>query len=251
MRAVRRFWFIPVLGLILIAATASFIALRPANPMPEALDALKSDVAVTVTDIDGLIVMQPTDQTPTLGVIFYPGGLVDPRAYGAVLRPLAADGNTVVIVPMPLNLAVMDANAADRVIAALPEVEVWVIGGHSLGAAMSARYVYENPERVRGLFLWGGYPDGSNDLSNNDVPVISINGTLDGLATVEQINATRRLLPASAEVVFIEGGNHANFGSYGEQARDRQATISRDDQQAQIAAAMGTFLESLRQNAPF
>ena len=40
----------------------------------------------------------------------------------------------------------------------------------------------------------------------------------------------------------IEGGNHAYFGNYGEQAGDGQATISRDDQQEQTAEAIASML---------
>jgi hypothetical protein len=47
------------------------------------------------------------------------------------------------------------------------------------------------------------------------------------------------------QYVIIEGGNHAQFGDYGPQPGDNQATISRADQQAQTVEAVVKFLEFL------
>ena len=68
-------------------------------------------------------------------------------------------------------------------IAAHPEITNWAIGGHSLGGAMAANYVYSHPDAVQGLVLWAAYPAGNNSLADRQMPVVSIYGTLDGLAT--------------------------------------------------------------------
>ena len=98
--------------------------------MPEALAALQSDSQVKVTT-DPWLVFQPTQSTPTTGLIIYPGGRVDPRAYAPQARAIAEKGYLVVIVPMPLNLAVFGSGRASSVIQAYPDIEKWVIGGHS------------------------------------------------------------------------------------------------------------------------
>jgi dienelactone hydrolase len=213
--------------------------------MPAALDALQPDAQVSVTD-DPWLVFTPTDVQPTTGLIFYPGGRVDYRAYAPAARQIAAEGYLVVIVPMPLNLAVLDAAAAAEVIAAYPDVEHWVLAGHSLGGAMAANFASQNPNQVDGLALWAAYPAESDDLSASNLPVTSIYGTLDGLSTGEKIDASRSLLPADTTWVPISGGNHAQFGWYGDQSGDNPAEISRQDQQAQIVAAMLAFLESIQ-----
>ena len=46
--------------------------------------------------------------------------------------------------------------------------------------------------------------------------------------------------------VPIEGGDHAQFGWYGPQSGDNPATISREEQQAQIVQATVDFLGSLK-----
>jgi pimeloyl-ACP methyl ester carboxylesterase len=170
---------------------------------------------------------------------------VDPRSYAPAARTIAQEGYLVVIVPMPLNLAVFASDAAAEVIMAYPEVSHWAIGGHSLGGAMAARFAYSHPDDVQGLVLWAAYPDGSNDLSGRRLPVSSIYGTLDGLATPEKIAASHALLPMTAEWVAIEGGNHAQFGWYGPQSGDNPATISREGQQRQVVAATLELLASL------
>jgi dienelactone hydrolase len=233
-----------ILGVLLVAAVAGFViwGSTPAQPMPAALDALQPDAQVSVTD-DPWLVFTPTDVQPTTGLIFYPGGRVDYRAYAPAARQIATEGYLVVIVPMPLNLAVLDAGAAAEVMAAYPDIEQWVLAGHSLGGAMAANFASQNPNQVDGLALWAAYPAESDDLSATNLPVISIYGTLDGLSTGEKIDASRSLLPTDTAWVPISGGNHAQFGWYGDQSGDNPAEISRQDQQTQIVAAMLAFLE--------
>lgn len=235
-----------VLGLLVVLSAAFVIwGSTPARPMPEALRALQSDDQVTVSD-SSWIVFYPVNTTPETGFIFYPGGRVDARAYAPAARQIAAQGYLVVIVPMPLNLAVLNPGAADDVIAAYPQMQRWAVGGHSLGGAMAANFAKNNPETVQGLVLWAAYPASSDDLSASSLSVLSIYGTLDGLATGEKINASRPLLPEDTIWIPIEGGNHAQFGWYGEQSGDNAAAISRQVQQEQIVQATVAFLNSLR-----
>ena len=84
---------------------------------------------------------------------------------------------------MPLSLAVFDPNAAQEVIAAHPEIQRWVIGGHLLGGTMAAQFAHAHPGSVTGLVLWASYPPSSADLSRSGLRVLSIYATQDGLAT--------------------------------------------------------------------
>jgi len=235
------------LGLILAIAVAGFLlwANNSLPPMPEALSAMQSDSQVQVTE-DGWIVFQPVGVQPDTGVILYPGGRVDPRAYAPAARAIAEQGYQVVIVPMPLNLAVLAPDRAEGVIAAYPDIEHWVIGGHSLGGAMAARFADQHPDEIQGLFLWAAYPPDSNDLSDLVLPVVSIIGSQDGLGTGEGVNSTWHLLPQDTQLVVIEGGNHAQFGWYGAQPGDAEAAISRTDQQAQTLKATLGILDRVK-----
>jgi pimeloyl-ACP methyl ester carboxylesterase len=245
----KRWWLLPLAFLaLLILALLGFVlwGSTPAPPMPEALSALESDAQVRV-DTEPWLAFQPITGTPKTGLILYPGGRVDPRAYAPTARALAAEGYLVVIVPMPLNFAILAPGRAAEVQAAFPQIAQWAIGGHSLGGAMAANYAFRQPAAMQGLALWAAYPASSDDLSSRQLAVTSIYGTQDGIATWDEIAASEPLLPPSTRWVEIEGGNHAQFGWYGPQNGDNPATISREAQQAQIVRATLDLLSQLDQ----
>jgi hypothetical protein len=227
---------IAVLGFVLWANSTL-------GPEDEALAALQSDEHVTVS-LDRFIVFRPTNKTPTTGFVFYPGGRIDYRSYAAPLRKIAAEGYLVVLMPVRLNLAIFETNAADRAIAAFPEVKHWIVGGHSLGGVAAATYAARN-ENVDGVVFWAAYP-GDETLKHTDLKVISIYGTLD-MSGVERFKASRHNLPDDAEFVAIEGGNHSQFGHYGLQPGDHPATITPFEQQRQAVRATVQFMKEITQ----
>jgi len=248
MHWLKKRWWVVVVGIVLVAAIG-FIAwgMIIPEPMPEAVTAMQSDSQVIVSS-DPWITFQPADQTATTGLIIYPGGRVDPRAYAPLAHAIASQGYLVVIVPMPLNLAVFGSSRASSVIETYPDIQHWIIGGHSLGGSMAALYADKHRDQINGLSLWASYPASSNDLSGSDINVSSIYGTLDGLATKDKIDVSRELLPPDTTWVPIEGGNHAQFGWYGDQSGDYPATISRQDQQEQTLQAVLDLLQSVETN---
>ena len=231
--------------IVLAAAVASvfWLAIPPLS-MPEALLALQSDNQVTVTE-GRWTVFRPTQGTVREGLVLYPGARVDSHAYAPLARAVAEKGFLVVIARMPLNLAVLDADAATPILQAFPEITTWAIGGHSLGGAIAANYIIRHPDQIQGLVLWAAYPSDSDDLSAVGVQVLLISASQDGLTTGALLEDARKLLPANTRWVEIEGGNHAQFGWYGAQPGDHAAAISREDQQAQIVLATVDFLQSL------
>ncbi len=238
-----------VLGIVLIIAALAagfvFWASRSNPLMPAVESALQSDSIVAVEEAGDWLVFRPRSSAPQTGLVFYPGGKVNYRAYAPYAREIAEQGSLVVIVKMPLNLAVLNPAAADAVISAYPEVQEWAVGGHSLGGAMAANYAADHLDQVRGLLLLAAYPAGSDDLSNTSLSVVSIYGDQDGVASLETIDASRALLPESTRFVVIEGGNHAQFGDYGDQSGDNPAGISRDEQQRLAVQVSVELLQSL------
>jgi dienelactone hydrolase len=245
MRTRKRWWWW-LLPLMIVMALGGFVAWTStsAGPMPEALAALQSDAQVQV-ETEPWLVFRPTNQQPAAGLVLYPGARVDPRAYAPAARALAGEGYLVVIVPMPLNLAFFAPDRAAEVMATFPKINLWTVGGHSLGGAMAARFTFRNPDAVAGLVLWAAYPASTDDLSEYSLDVTSIYGTRDGLASADEIAASRLLLPPDTIWVALEGGNHAQFGWYGPQAGDGSATISQKSQQEQIVAATLALLSRL------
>jgi len=231
------------LAIAIVLMTLGFVvwAETPLGPSPEALAAVKSDSQVTVMT-DGFITFQPANLQPKIGFIFYPGGRVDYRAYAAPLHEIAAKGFLVVLVPVRLNMAFFDIDAAEPVFAAYPEIRVWVVGGHSLGGVAAALFAKGHSE-IDGLILWASYP-ADDSLKTSDIKVLSIYGTND-MAGMEKFEETSKLLPQDTQYVIIDGGNHGQFGDYGPQPGDKIATISRAEQQQKIVEATVNFLREL------
>ena len=153
------------------------------------------------------------------------------------MKQISDQGIMTVIPPMPLDLAIFGVNKAADVMAAYPDIKHWIIGGHSLGGSMAAEYVKGHPSAVEGIAFMAAYPADSTNLSSLPIKVVTIHGSNDGLATNDKIQNSLKNLPADAQAVLIEGGNHAQYGNYGPQAGDGVATISRAEQQQQTVTA--------------
>ncbi len=191
------------------------------------------------------LVFSPPGGISEVGLILYPGGRVRPEAYAPLAAELADQGFLTVVPRMTLNLAVFEIKAADPVIRAYPEVDSWVIGGHSLGGAMAAEYTAEHAEQVAGLILLASYPAESTDLSSLTVDVLSVYGDRDGLAAPAEVLSSKDRLPETTIFEEIEGGNHAGFAWYGPQRGDLPAEIRKQDQQAEIQNIMVNFLSRI------
>ena len=248
----RRGWIRRLLAaaaVLLLAAGLGLVvwASFPHQATPAAEAALVSDQEVRVEENQPWLTFYPVGESPAAGLVFYPGGRVVPEAYAPLARRIAAQGYLVVIPEMPLHLAVFRPGAAEDVLAAYPTVDVWAVGGHSLGGAMAARFAGANPGRVAGLVLWAAYPPESSDLSGSGLEAVSIYGTRDGLASPGEVLASRDRMPLETAFVAVEGGNHAGFGAYGPQRGDNPADISREEQAAQVTAATVELLVRIRE----
>ena len=175
---------------------------------------------------NGTIVFEPKNATQ--GFIFYPGGKVEHKAYEPLMASLARSGILCVLVKMPFNLAVFDINAADGIQEQYPNIENWYIGGHSLGGSMAASYLEDCAENYKGLILLGSYS--TSDLSNTKLNVLSIYGSEDKILNKEKYDENKSNLPSNFKEIVISGGNHSQFGMYGQQKGDGTASIPRSEQ---------------------
>jgi len=202
-----------------------------------AAQAVFDNPAVTVTDTDVSVVIAPAEKPSVAGLVFIPGAKVDPYAYLATLSgTVEATGMTVVITKPVLNLAFFDQRPLDTFTDTAPGVTAWFVGGHSLGGVRACMYAADT--EVSGLVLFGSYCAAAVD---DELPVLSISGSEDGLSTPVKIEETADLLPAGTTFVQIEGANHASFGAYGAQPGDGEATISPAESEQAITEALSTF----------
>jgi hypothetical protein len=205
-------------------------------PLPEALEAIQSDEQVTVIT-DPWLTFSPKQRSPDTGFIFYPGGRVDPRGYATLMKAITTDGYLAVVPEMPINMAVFNPNIADEIIEAHPQIDKWVIGGHSVGGTMAAQYTDKYPENIDGLAIWASYPANRTDISDLEIPVISIYGSLELRVNDENVEKRKYLLPFDTVYIRIEGGDHHQFGSYEIHPDEHLATTSRAAQHQQIIQA--------------
>ena len=223
-----------IVGIALLVAVAVAVWwLQPQPLLPEAAAAMASTEGVAFTQERGWLEYRPTDAEPSVGLILYPGGKVEPAGYARSAQAIAEQGYLVVIVPMPLNLAVLGADSATDVIAAHPGIDTWAIGGHSLGGAMAGQYADRHPDAIAGLALWAAFPNG--DLSDQPaLAAVSVYGSLDAGAVRFGSADTMADMPPGSRFEVIEGGNHEQMGDYTGQPNDPPAAISRDDQQVRV-----------------
>jgi predicted esterase len=200
---------------------------------------LESDQTVTVEATNQFIHFQPSNNGQPTGFIFFPGGMVQPEAYAPMSREIAEQGYNVFIVNLPLGSAPLESQQTSVMDQALEitdtkeSIRYWVVGGHSRGAAIAARFAFLHGNAFDGLILIGtSHPkEKAFDLSTSILAVTKIYATSDGLASTEEVEANAGYLPDDTNWVLIEGGNHAQFGYYGSQLGDNAATISRERQQ--------------------
>lgn len=193
---------------------------------------------VSVTEIkEGLFLDGSGTQQ---AIIFYPGAKVEYTAYLPLFMELAEQGTDCFLVKMPCNLAIFGVNKADRIMGKY-DYENWYLAGHSLGGAMAASYASSNPGTLSGLILLASYP--TKSLPSEDFRVLSLYGSEDKVLNMKKVDEGRQFMPEDYTEICIEGGNHAQFGSYGEQEGDGKATISGEEQRKQTAEAVLKIME--------
>lgn len=188
-----------------------------------------------------IIVFNPDNKQINKGIIFYPGGKVDYISYIPLMKRIAKEGYTCVLIKMPFNLAVFDQNAADKPIEEYDNIDSWYIAGHSLGGAMGSVYASKNQDKVDGLILLGAYP--SADLSSSDLKMLSIYGSNDEMLSKDAFEENKKNAPKDTRYIKVKGGNHAYYGNYGEQDKDGKALITPEEQQEITVKEILKFLK--------
>ena len=232
-----------VVALVLLAAAGVAWYVGDYNHADETARAAlePADDGVTVVPLDdGSIAFEPMDAR--VGLVFYPGAKVEPEAYAPLLRSCAERGVLCVAVRPPLNLALLDVGAADRIMAKYPNVSDWFAMGHSMGGVAAADYVAGHEDNMDALVLLAAYPN--NSLKDFAGEVCTFVGTEDGVVNRQKLDEADEKLPAGAELRIIEGGNHANYGDYGAQKNDGQAAISAREQQKVVAEEVATLAQA-------
>lgn len=194
-----------------------------------------SNVSVEKVD-NGLFLDGPGNDS---ALIFYPGAKIEYISYLPLFMELANDGVDCFIVEMPGNLAFLGADSADSIIGGDKySYDEWYISGHSLGGVAASSYAINHKDKISGLILLASYP--VDDMGN--MSVLSIYGSNDKTLNKETYDESKSLMDNNLTEYVINGGNHAQFGSYGNQSGDGIATISPENQRDQTEKAILDFI---------
>jgi pimeloyl-ACP methyl ester carboxylesterase len=227
---VRRVWIALGLGATLVFIGWSLIAYRASG---DARVATHSDSTVTILHADGIWSFMPRHGAAAASpaLIFFPGALVSPLAYAPLVRAAAIAGFAAYIVELPRRGALGGADDPaleqrfERLLTQPDTPRGWVIAGHTRGAVVAAQLAATQRVGFSGLVLIGTTHPRDVDLRSLATPVTKIVGTRDGIAKPEDVEANRSKLPATTQWVWVQGGNHSQFGWYGFQPGDRRASV--------------------------
>ena len=214
-------WILPLAAIVLLAGGFLLYTAQYYHADADAKAALVSDGAVQVAQTDYGWFFDGFSEDSAL--IFYPGGKVEATAYAPLCRLLARSGFDVCLVEMPLRLAMFGQNKASSIMASMDYAH-WYIAGHSLGGVFASSYAAEHAQALDGVLLLASYP--TKQLGDG-LKTLLIYGSEDAVLNREKYQESLQYVPEHATQYVIAGGNHAQFGSYGAQAGDGAALISR------------------------
>jgi len=223
---------------LIVTVVVGFIIYAQFDYGPSSLLTKNVDLTAIEKDEEGLF-FQPESPNGK-GIILYQGAKVEKEAYAYLGQSLSEQGFVVSIPQLPLNFGILGARTADDVIDEHTEVEEWFVGGHSLGGVAASFYAEDPSPKLKGLYFLGSYP--ASDFSQSDLAMLSIYGELDGLSKVQDIEDSKQLFAEDRSFVEIEGGNHAQFGLYGDQKGDNSADITPIEQQDQVVEALTKWI---------
>lgn len=215
----------------------------------------------------------PPDTSSKIGLIFYPGYLVNHTAYAPIMARLSDGGVLVCVMSLePLRMSFDSAEELKKnalvvmydVLSTTDYKDIeWVAGGHSTGAKNASVLTMEMMPGISKSILWGISPSikvlrgisKKNEilralLKDSAVDVLIINGTEDGIISMASKDSIETILremqPDGAKgrttYMTVEGGNHAGFGHYGPETRDGKRTITLENQQQTVIEMTLNFL---------
>ena len=234
LKTVKRIWF-----LIAISFTIWLVYSYQSKGVSDSL--LKSDAKISVKDNENYFLFEPKQKFDKI-FIFYPGAMVDPKAYVPLCRKISENGIKVYLIKMPWRLASKGYEIPKQLKLFADKTKTYILAGHSQGGKMAAQFVQENPTLIDKLILVGTTHPRDISLAGSTIPILKIYGSDDGVADEKTIFQNKSKLPATAKFVKIEGANHAQFGYYGFQFGDNSARISREKQQDETLKCILDFV---------
>ncbi len=232
---IRRIILILLAAILILSAVIVGMCLfneRPAVQTVATYQSAYGNTVITVAD-DGGVEILPQRGDADIGLIFYVGAQIKPNAYIPLLARIAEQGYACFVPNLSFNMAALEPKAADDIISVHKEIKSWILAGHSMGGLTASGYADDHRDTVDGLILIAAYTN--RDMSDAKLPVLAVFGDTDGVMNKSLYEKRKAWNPSDFEEHIIPGANHAQYGDYGKQPRDNDATISADDQQTKTA----------------
>ena len=234
-KLIRRIVLIVLAAILVLSAVIVGMCLfneRPAVQTIAAYQSMYGDTVISIAE-DGGVEVLPRNEDAETGLIFYVGAQITPDAYIPLLARIAEQGYACFVPNLTFNMAALEPSAADEIISAHPEIRTWILAGHSMGGLTASGYADDHRDTVDGLILVAAYTN--RDMSGAELPVLAVFGDTDGVMNKGLYDKRLAWNPSDFEEHNIPGANHAQYGDYGKQPRDNDATISAEEQQSQTA----------------
>lgn len=206
------------------------------------MQALKGSAEVSVMETDDYFLFTPNSGSIDVGIIFYAGALVPEEAYAPLMMNLSRRGITCALMKTHTDPNTRMMNFAESISEGdMSLCRTWYLAGHSMGGNMAGTFILNQTDKYKGLIMVGAYT--STDLSKTSLRTMLITGTNDLVLNRENYRKCLANLPEGYVEHEIEGGNHANFGNYGKQLRDGDATVPASLQQDLTAQWILAFVK--------
>jgi hypothetical protein len=225
-----------LLGIVVVGFIALLIYSRnPYQALEEMNNTIEQNDYENVTVNDQSKFISFTVEDPKANIIFVPGGLVEPDSYSYLAIEIASNGYNVTIVKVPFNLAILQPGSPLSYVD--DSLDNYIIG-HSLGGVVASIAANQSDD-ISKVILLGSYP--IRDLTNKDT--LMITAEFDIAMDQEKFDESLQYVNDSNILFNIEGGNHAQFGWYGEQKGDGEATLTTLEQQNIVVDQIINFIE--------
>lgn len=231
--------FLKWISLALLASIAGLAGVyywytsNPYQPVPAMYDAIEQ-LGEFEPIIERQYIHYPAVGQAQANIVLIPGGLVAADAYRYLAVKLSSEQYNVTIVKPTRHLAIMSPNRPlHHLHSTLPNFMV----GHSLGGTVAAMHGKQELG-ITGIVLLASY--GVNPV---DVPVLSVVASNDTILDPVRYEQSQANYTAGFQELVIEGGNHGQFGWYGEQEGDGEARINVREQQDYVVDAVLDFID--------
>ena len=177
-----------------------------------------------------------------IGFIIYGDERVQRECYLPFMIALAEHGYCAYLPTTFGNLPILNQEGAEYVIRTYRSVHTWYIIAHGKACPVAARYAKSYASKINGLIYLGG-ASYHTDLSDLDLPLLSIAGSNDSLLDKTRAEKAKKNNPAGSEYISIPDGNHSGILDTILLRGDTPSSLSNEEQIDQTVSAISTFLK--------